>query len=194
MKRAAVLIGVDRAGDMPPLKDAAKGARRMEQWARSQKIDVIEVFTDENNGSVDVGDIKKAVKRIIASGNVDQLIIYFAGHGVNIRYGEYWLLSDAPSDTQAAVNVAGSEVLARFAGIPYVVFFSDACRTAAEGIRAQFVTGSELFPNEGADELEKPVDQFFACTLGRAAHEIRDPQTTTQEFSALYTDVLVPAL
>jgi hypothetical protein len=75
-----------------------------------------------------------------------------------------------------------------------VVFFSDACRTAAEGVRAQLVTGSEIFPNEGADALEKPVDQFFACTLGRPAHEIRDPNTTTQEFSALYTDSLVAAL
>jgi hypothetical protein len=194
VKRAAVLIGVDRVQGMPPLKDAARGVRRMEQWARSQKIDVIEVFTDENDGSVEIGGIKKALRRIVAPGNVDQLIIYFAGHGVNIRYGEYWLLSDAPSDTQAAVNVQGSEVLARYAGIPHVVFFSDACRTAAEGIQAQMVTGSEIFPNEGADALEKPVDQFFACTLGRPAHEIRDPQTTTQEFSALYTDALVAAL
>jgi hypothetical protein len=179
---------------MPPLRDAAKGVRRMEQWARTQKIDLVEVFTDENDGSVEVGSIKKAIKRIVESGTFDQLIVYFAGHGVNIRYGEYWLLSDAPSDTQAAVNVQGSEVLARFAGIPHVVFFSDACRTAAEGIRAQLVTGSEIFPNEGADALEKPVDQFFACTLGRPAHEIRDPNTTTQEFSALYTDALVAAL
>jgi caspase domain-containing protein len=194
VKRAAVFIGVDRVGGMPPLKDAARGVRRMEQWARSQKIDVIEVFTDENDSSVEVGSIKKAIKRIVESGNIDQLIVYFAGHGVNIRYGEYWLLSDAPSDTQAAVNVQGSEVLARYAGIPHVVFFSDACRTAAEGIRAQLVTGSEIFPNEGADALEKPVDQFFACTLGRPAHEIRDPNTTTREFSALYTDALVAAV
>jgi hypothetical protein len=194
VKRAAVLIGVDQVGGMPPLKDAAKGVRRMEQWARSQKIDTVDVLTDENNGSVEVGSIKKAIKRIVESGSFDQLIVYFAGHGVNIRYGEYWLLSDAPSDTQAAVNVQGSEVLARFAGIPHVVFFSDACRTAAEGIRAQLVTGSEIFPNEGADALEKPVDQFFACTLGRPAHEIRDPKATTQEFSALYTDALVAAL
>jgi Caspase domain len=141
VKRAAVLIGVDHSGDLPVLADAAQGARRMETWAHGQGMDPIEVLTDES-GPVDIGAIKRAVQRIVDAGT-DQLIVYFAGHGVNIRYGEYWLLSDAPRDTQAAVNLAGSVVLAQYSSVPYVVFVSDACRSAAEGIRAQFVTGSE---------------------------------------------------
>ena len=73
----------------------------MEAWARAQGMDPVEVFTDEA-GPVDVTEIKRAVRRIVDHG-ADQLVIYFAGHGVNIRYQEYWLLSDAPRDTQAAV-------------------------------------------------------------------------------------------
>jgi hypothetical protein len=194
VKRAAVLIGVDRTGDLPVLKDAAKGARRMEEWAIAQGVGSVEVFTDENGGAVDVGAVKKAIKKIVDSGTVEQLVIYFAGHGVNNGYREYWLLSDAPADTQAAVNVSASETLARYSGIPHVVFISDACRTAAQGIRAQAVGGSEVFPNEGTGDLEQPVDQFFACTLGRPAHEIDDPATTTKEYTALYTQTLLDAL
>ncbi|MDD5266653.1 MAG: caspase family protein [Methylococcales bacterium] len=145
MKRAAVLIGVDRADGMPTLKDAAKGARRMEQWARSQEFDIVEVLTDENSGSVDIVSIKKTIKKIVEPSNIDQIVIYFAGHGVNIRYGEFWLLSDAPGDTQAAVNVQGSELLARYSGISHVVFISDACRTAAEGIREFNRTRQAIF-------------------------------------------------
>ncbi|MBK9170075.1 MAG: hypothetical protein IPM24_21800 [Bryobacterales bacterium] len=192
MRRAAVLIGVDKTGNLPLLRDAARGARRMEVWARSQGMDPVIALTDEG-GPVEIGAVKRAIREIVDLGTVEQLIVYFAGHGVNIRYGEYWLLTDAPRDTQAAVDVRNSEVLARYCGIPHVVFFSDACRTAAAGIQAQFVTGSEIFPNDGAGDLEKPVDQFFACTLGRPAHEVPDPQVTASEFTALYTQELLKA-
>lgn len=194
MKRAAVIIGVDRTGGLPALKDAAQGARRFEHWARLQGIEAIEVLTDENGRAVEARDVKKAIRRIVEAGTHQQLLIYFAGHGVNIAYGEYWLLTGAPADTQEAVNVPGSEALARYCGIPHVVFISDACRTAAEGIQAQRVTGSEIFPNEGAGGLENPVDQLLACSLGRPALEVRNPDTTAREFRALYTAALLEGL
>jgi len=191
MRRAAVVIGIDKTGDLPRLKDAARGARLMEAWARSQKMDPVHVFTDEA-GPVEAGQIKKAVARLVEAGNLSQLVVYFAGHGVNIQRQEYWLLSDAPEDSQAAVNVATSAALAATCGIPHVVLISDACRTAPEGIRAQSIRGSEIFPNR--EEDARPVDQFFACQLGKPSHEVRDPAVTSAEFRALYTQALVPAL
>ena len=194
MKRAAVLIGVDKTGNLPILQDAALGARRMEAWARSQNMASVDVFTDEGATGVDIGAIKRAIRAIVDSGTFDQLVIYFAGHGVNIRYGEYWLLTDAPRDAQAAVNVRGSADLASYCGIPHVVLISDACRTAAQGIQAQNVSGSEIFPNDPPSGTEQPVDRFFACTLGRPSYEIQDPVVTAGEFHALYTDTALPAL
>src|SRR5262249_7573479 len=120
------------------------------------------------------------------------LLVYFAGHGVNLQRQEYWLLTDAPDDSQAAVNVATSSTFAATCGIPHVMLISDACRTAPEGIRAQSIRGSEIFPNR--EEDAKPVDQFFACQLGKPSHEIRDPAVTSAEFKALYTNEMVPAL
>src|ERR1700730_13688280 len=70
---------------------------------------------------------------------------------------------------------------------------SDACRTAAEGIQAQGVTGSNIFPNEEIAELELPVDQFFACRLGRPSYEISDVNTTAREYKAIYTAPLIGA-
>ncbi len=193
MKRAAIVIGVDKTGQLPKLNDAAKGAGRFAQWARDQGMDPVELITD-SDARVTLQQIKDAVRAVVDRGTVEQLLVYFAGHGVNIRYSEYWLLSDAPRDTQAAVNLAGSATLARYCGIPHVVFISDACRTAAEGVQAQGVTGGEIFPNEGGGGLEMAVDQFFACTLGRPAHEIKDPDITSQEYQAIYTGVLLDAL
>lgn len=195
MKRAAILIGIDKTGNLPRLHDAASGARRMEQWALAQGIDpkLIHTFTDEA-GPVEVGEVKRAIRKLVESGTIEQLIVYFAGHGVNIRYGEYWLFTDAPDDPQAAVNVDGSIALARQAGIPHVVLISDACRTAAEGIQAQLITGSEIFPNNPVGGTEQPVDIFFASTLGMPAAEVKDPLATSSTYKAVYTGALVDAL
>ncbi|TDU80777.1 caspase domain-containing protein [Prosthecobacter fusiformis] len=194
MKRAAIIIGVDRTGGMPPLRDAAKGARRFEDWALSQKFDSIHVFTDEDDSVVEVGAIKRAIKKMVDTGTFEQLVIYFAGHGVNIGYGEYWLLSDAPGDPQAAVNIRSSTWQAEYSGIPHTIFISDACRTAAEGGTTQRVTGSEIFPNDGVGGLAKPVDIFYACTLGRPALEIRDRNVAAGAFTALYTSAFLDVL
>lgn len=193
MQRAAVIIGVNKTGNLPTLQAAVASAHAVEEWAQAQAFGTVTTLTDEA-GPVTIQQIKSAIKAIVNKGTVEQLVVYFSGHGVNIRYGEYWLLSDAPNDTQAAVNVEGSVVLARQAGIPHVVFLSDACRTAAEGIQAQFVTGSEIFPNSPAGGPEKPVDLYFATTLGAPALEIKDPGTAANRFKALYTDALVDGL
>ena len=154
----------------------------MERWAHAQRIDHVEVITDEEERSVEIGMLKKAIRDLIELGTVERLIVFFAGHGINVNRGERWLLSDAPDDPQAAVNVPGSVELARWSAIPYVAMISDSCRTAAEGIQGQGMTGSEIFPNDEIAELELPVDQFFSCRLGRPSSRssmaTRPPRST----------------
>jgi hypothetical protein len=197
MARAGIFIGVDRTGQLQRLHDAAAGARRMYEWACRQGMTPgthAKLITDENGAKVTPDQIFDAVHELVSGAGVDQLIIYFAGHGVNKNRSEHWLLSDAPVRPHAAVNVAGSVDQARYAGIPHVVFISDACRVAPEGIQAQRVEGVEIFPNEDYSDKAKPVDQFFACVLGRTAAEIRDPAEAAGSFTALYTSVLLEAL
>ena len=192
MKRAAILIGVDETGDLPKLNDAAKGAWRMAAWARGQKMDPVTVITDEA-GPVEIGQVFKAVAAIEKKGTCEQLIVYFAGHGVNIGGHERWLLSDAPDDGNAAVNLSGSAERAHNGVIPHVVFISDACRTAAQTMAGQSVSGSLLFsPTYGRPE--QAVDKFWACLLGDPAAEIRDKNVTAAEYKALYTGALLDAL
>jgi len=94
MKRAAILIGIDKTGDLPKLKDAARGALLMETWARAQGMDPVHVFTDAQQPVV-VDQIKKAIRKMVDDSNVSQLLVYFAGHGVNLQRQEYWLLLPA---------------------------------------------------------------------------------------------------
>lgn len=195
MVRAAVLIGVSQTGNLQTLKAVHDGVRAMEKWALGQGMDreLVKVLSDED-GPVEVGRVKKAVKEIVDLTTVHQLIVYFSGHGVNISRGEYWLLSGAPEDSNAAVNVAGSIELARTCGIRHVVLISDACRTAAEGIQGQGIRGSEIFPNVLDAVEERPVDVFFACGLGDPALEVKNPKKAAAGYRAVYTDSLAQAL
>lgn len=196
MQRAAVLIGVSRTGGLDPLQAVESGVGIMERWARAQGLadDAVIRLTDNGAETVTAKRIKDAVKQLCDRANVEQLILYFAGHGVNLRFGEYWLLSHAPDDTQEAVNLAGSVELARHCGIAHVIVISDACRTSASGIGAQNVTGSEVFPNVRNPGAEYPVDIFFAATLGHESFEVKDPGAASANYRAVFTESLVAAL
>lgn len=193
MERAAVLIGVSRAGDLPVLQAVTRGVRAMEKWADEQGFAAVTVLTDEA-GKLEIAQVEDAVAAIVDRATVEQLVVYFAGHGQNNGLSEYWLLSRAPRSTGAAVNVDGSVRLARYCGIPHVVLVSDACRTAADGITAQAVTGTNIFPNDPVAGPGRPVDEFYACALGSPSLEVRDAAEAAGAFSAVYTDSLVEAL
>jgi hypothetical protein len=197
MRRAGVFIGVDRTGQLPKLNDAAAGAERMHQWALGQGMSdgtQAILLTDRGGKKVTPDMISDAIALAIGGPGVDHLLVYFAGHGININRSEHWLLSDAPVRGNAAVNVAGSVDQARYSGVPYVVFVSDACRTAPDGIQAQNVRGVDVFPNEVGSDRAQPVDQFFACRLGKTAAEVRDPAAAANGFLALYTTAFLDAI
>ncbi len=196
MIRAGVFIGVARTGGLQRLHDAAAGAVAMRDWALRQGMrpEDAALITDDDDRTVTPDDVYRAVKAVVDGPGVDQLLIYFAGHGVNLNRGEQWLLTEAPVRASAAVDVRTSVEIARYCGIPHVVVISDACRVAPEGIQAQSVRGDVIFPNDVTGDRARPVDQFFACLLGRTAAEIKDPQVAATGYSALYTHTLLDAL
>jgi hypothetical protein len=197
MQRAVVLVGVSRTGaGLPALQAVESGVNLMAGWARAQGIpDDLVIRITDIDGPVEVKTVSSAVRKLVDMASLEQLIVYFSGHGVNVGYNEYWLLSDAPDDVSEAVNVRGSADLAEYCGIPHVVLISDACRTPAAGVVAQAVTGTPIFPNRGSGSDAAAVDVFYACSLGRPAFEVEvaDPQAPTR-YTATYTETVVDAL
>jgi Caspase domain len=195
MERAAILIGVNRTGDLPPLNAAASGAKRMATWAKLQGFPAegIHLLTDDDGCGVTVGEIKGAVSSFANTRTVRQLIIYFAGHGMWSHGSEYWLLSGAPGDPNEAVNISKSQDYARIGGFEHVIFISDACRTAANERRLQ-IEGSSVFPNpEIPARPERSVDLFFACGFDSPATETGTPGRP-ETWKSVYTDVLYSCL
>ncbi|MGV9836620.1 caspase family protein [Nocardia niigatensis] len=171
-RRAAVCIGVDRVSTLPALQAAAAGASAVAEWARSQGCDV-EEHTDRAGGVVTRRAIFESIRRLLERQCYDQLLIYFAGHGVVLTAGtETWLLSDASSDAAEAVNMLLTAEHARSSGIAHVVLISDACRTRAA---APFngLTGVSVFPLHEDRDDDGELDVYFATAPGKQAYEVR---------------------
>jgi len=195
--KAVIAIGVDRTGDLAPLRAAASGAREFGDWADRQGYDVT-LLTDENGGRVKVGDIKDVILEIVEAHTCKQLIVYFAGHGIlRAAQTELWLLSGAPRDSGEAVNLVGSARLARYSGIGHIVFISDACRSAPVTPRLNQVIGSDVFPT-AALNLQRPsyVDHFYATLPFESSWEVRGENVAkaAERYDGIFTRLLLRGL
>jgi hypothetical protein len=183
--RAAVVIGVDKAGNLPRLGGAASGARQVANWLDGEGFDVA-IFAD-GSGPVRVNDVYDAIARYVHRGTVEQLVVYFAGHGFISHYSEFWMLSNAPENPNEAVSLLESIELARASAIPNVVFISDACRSQAETVGGEHIRGSLIFPNPSASPPSvADVDVFLATGIGQSALEVQVPPSAPQ-YEGIYT-------
>lgn len=194
MDRAIILIGVSRvSGGFQTLRGVEAAIDGMQAWANSQGIPPDRIIRrTDRDCPVTVRQIFDDVRGLPPT--VEQVIIYFSGHGIVNARQEFWLLSEAPEVANEAVNLEGTIALARSGGITHVVFISDACRTAAPGIQLGRVTGSDIFPNITNADLERTVDVFFATSLGAPALELRHEGPAGDDYNAVYSRVLIRVL
>jgi hypothetical protein len=84
MTKAAIVIGVDKTGDLPVLKDAAAGAGRVAEWLKGEGYQTQTLVDEETSGvrkPVRANDVFAAVSSALAPGTCEQLVICFSGHG-----------------------------------------------------------------------------------------------------------------
>lgn len=197
MNRAIVLIGVAKTGKLPLLNGIERSIDAMEAWAKAQGIadDHIVRITDKGGTvAVTASQILESIDTLAKLGTIGQLIVYFSGHGIVNGREEYWLLTHAPRDSNAAVNLEGSAAAARHGAFPHVVLISDACRTQAPDLLNARVNGSDIFPNVKDTTVERSIDIFFATSLGAPALEVRVAAEKGPEYHAVYSDAMVRAL
>jgi hypothetical protein len=170
MKKAAVVIGVNKTGKLAPLESAAAGAKRVATWLEAEGFEV-KCITDEA-GPVDTNQIEKAVDTFVTlPPRYHLLVIYFSGHGYWQARSDQWLLSGAPVKSKEAVNLETAMYLAKYSGIPNVVFISDACRSIPDSRTGALVEGIGLFPNYDEIKTSSKIDYFKATSEALPAWE-----------------------
>jgi hypothetical protein len=189
--RALVAIGVDKAGDLPKLKAAATGASSIAQWLVHEGFET-KLLTDKSN-PVRAGEVFDTVAALVNRGTLEQLVIYFAGHGFAEHYAEYWLLSGAPANPNEAISVIETVYAAHSTGIPNVVIVSDACRSRPGDLQSEGVHGSVIFPiNRSRPPTTSDVDVLYATVVGDPSWEVSLVESTGS-FAGIFTSTLLDA-
>jgi caspase domain-containing protein len=169
LRKAAVIIGVDKPGHYSPLRSAASGAKEVAEWLKKEGYDVT-CLTDKT-GPVTAQDAKRAILTYVTQPpRYHMLVIYFSGHGEYHTRTDHWLFSCAPTDTDDAINLEGAMDLAKYSGIPNVVFISDACRSIPDSRTGVLVQGIDAFPNYANVSTSK-IDYFKATSESLPAFE-----------------------
>ncbi|MEJ1966655.1 MAG: caspase family protein [Gammaproteobacteria bacterium] len=188
--RGAVVIGVDKPGNLPALNAAKSGARSVASWLQGEGFDV-KTFVDDG-APVTVTNVFAAINAFVQAGTLEQLVVYFAGHGfISGTLSEFWMLSGAPQNPNEAVSLTESCKYAEESGIPNVVFISDACRSLPSDLGVQRVQGGVLFPSKRGGQRIADVDQFLAARIGSSAYEVApagDPAAAHGIFTACFLE------
>lgn len=170
-RKAAVVIGVGRTGDLDPLQGAVQAATDVADWLSSEGFDVA-LLTDEG-AAVHSAQVEEALAQFITvPPRYKLLVVYFSGHGYWHARADRWLLSGAPARGSDAINLRGAMDLARYSGIETVVFFSDACRSIPQTAQEQRIEGVDGFPNLSDFDVPNKVDAFKATSDAQSAYEI----------------------
>lgn len=189
-QRAAVVIGVDQAGGLPKLQAAASGARQVEALLKTEGYDVA-ALVDER-APVTLEQVFDAIDRYVSKGTIEQLVVFFAGHGFAAEYVEYWLLSDATRNPNQSISLRESVQRARlYSGIPNVIFISDACRSTPSSLGFTGIHGGVIFPTASSVQ-PSDVDQFMATLVGDPSFEV-EMTKSTKNYAGIYTTTLLSA-
>lgn len=170
LSKAAIVIGVDKPGNFSPLKSAAAGAEDVADWLRGEGYDVT-CITDKKK-PVTATNIEKAIFGYVTQpARYHMLVVYFSGHGQYHALADHWLLSGAPMSTSEAINLEGAIDVAKYSGIPNVVFISDACRSIPDSRTGVKVKGIDAFPNYSDVTISSKIDYFKATSESLPAFE-----------------------
>lgn len=188
LRRAAIVIGLDQTGDLPTLNDAVSGARAFGDFLEEEGFDPVHRFLS-SDGPVRTTALKQAVRGLVEPGNLDQLVIYFAGHGLRLPpANEIWLLSDAPDDLDAAIKVRECFEAARASGISNVVLIGDTCRSLPHSDLYARIDGDVIFPGLPSSATDTTIDVFYATQPAQAAVEV---EISSGSYKAIFTTTLI---
>jgi hypothetical protein len=191
-KVGLIAVGVDKTNVLQTLKGAASGAVKLAKWLQDQQpfgvTPVVKLLVDSAS-KVSARDVQDAARAMVAAGDLDALILYFAGHGiVKAGFDEQVLLSDVGTYKDEAIAITPTALNARYSGVAHVIIISDSCRNAIDPFGPLgTVVGKPVLERGAVVGVHRSkVDIFYAT----------EPSQTAKEFKGegFFTDVLLDAL
>lgn len=193
MIKHAILIGVNEIPNLEYLATPSRYAMEMQDWAISQGYRT-SIFVDEPGDRAVTGncvrtEILATIREIVK--DTDQLLIYFAGHGVEHSAGnDVWLLPGYQDDTSECISLFLNKALAYSSGVSHVVFISDACRSPSGSEALRAASGAAILPKLNKFNPNTEVDVLYSTWPGQISVDIKQ----NGEYRSTYSDCLLKCL
>lgn len=203
IRKAMIIIAVsDYVGAYPQLPGTRTSAERLANWAREptpgRNYKVLEI-TDAANQSVTVDRLREEIEALLTTTIVDQLVVYFAGHGlVRSATDQFWLLTNAAHDWREGVDLMpfidglkryNIGACSRHLRKGQLCIIADACRDTT---RDAISFNGDPILTSAAKASPMDTDMFMATSLGDFAYQ---PTAVAGGIaSCLFSDVLCEAL
>lgn len=219
-RRVGLVIGIDQYPALPggaQLVKAVADARAVRDLLKGP-LRFDEVVFGENTSLAQIRDLLLTFSKKLRPG--DLAFVYFAGHGMNVRLGNYLLPSDLPAlrdvTTETQVRLEEESMVERsiseermrelitLAGAKTAIVVLDACRNnifrealASGGPRTRTLAASTQV--QGARPIERPAVQgrtqfitLYSASPGQRALDSLGP--TDQHPNSPFTRVLISRL
>ena len=173
-RRVAYVIGNNDYEHVPDLKNAEKDARLIAEFFRSEGYSVSEHY------GIDKAEFEAVLRKIARETDENtNVVIYFAGHGIQIGEVNYLIPTDARLENSAevgleAVSLSNIMEIAKSRSRTLVVFL-DSCRdNPFEGRQLrQSLAGSAIEAEGGFFAQQAPINSFlsFSTSPGMFAED-----------------------
>lgn len=187
--RGLVIIGVANCGIAPVLPGVHDSAAALACWGAAQPgmgEARVRCLVDQQ-APVRAHQVSDAIREIVDSGVLEQLIIIFIGHGMTDGVEELWLLSDAANEPN--IDVTKSRLHAQFGTVPHVIIVSDACRGQVTDVSLAACRRDACLSVRTQGPLRaKAVDSYCATLLGAPAF------TSIHDGQSCFMKAFIPAI
>jgi hypothetical protein len=140
-KKWALCIGASNYDSIGKLDFAAKdsiafGDTLVKNLGFSRDT-VVTLVDREGYAAPNAANVKGTLEKFLNSGTLDNgdlFVIYFSGHGVGLKSGDYWLPTDANPANYEQVGISLQSIFAELSkrNLKNVVVISDACRAGEQ--------------------------------------------------------------
>lgn len=194
--RLALVVGINHYDRLSPLKGAVSDAHNMAAFLQASGYDYVWTLTDDAEipsarpSLVNFQIHLDNVERLAEVQRVDELTLFFAGHGVQIGGENFLCFPEADLGSRRGMLSVDRELLPFLRRTParLALTFLDACREDLGPSRAAGVTRGLVIPEQIAVGQDRNILVVYSARPGEFAYEKPDGS------GGFFTEVLLEAL
>lgn len=195
-ERVAVVVGVNRYDRLTPLRAAELDARNVAAHYQAAGFSYVWTLTEDATSPsarpslVNFQILMENVEKLAQSQPIEELVVFFAGHGVQIQGENFLCFPEADLQGKRGILSVDRELVPWLRRVPtrLTLTFLDACREDLGPTRSASMTRGLVIPESLGTDKERNILIAYSARPGEFAYEKPDGS------GGFFTEVLLEGL